>query len=376
MVPESDLVLRIPATSDVAKTSIATPQRRGHRDRPAVRHDDRVRRQAGEPVGAGLPARPVREHPGAGHRPDPLVLVQLRARPRRGRRSWSATPARRAHHLPARPGPGRRQDRVQRPAGQLLPARDQAPGAVPRRRHRAGAVPVHAGQDRGGGRLGAPDPPDLRRHQRRRPGRARRAGGLRRRAWTNFTFATRGRGRGVAATRTRATSPTTSQPEHLNDGEWTSTSAARRRWSTRSASTWPTRACSRPASTTRSSPAAAWSPRSARSTSGCPSRTRPSTPGWRWSSARRTWCAGRLSADQLAEYRRLAEATGKHISGGQFTDAAGFREANAAFHLFPVAATGNETLIQAHKRLLVGEYMGAGAVARRWPWPATSPRTT
>jgi len=68
--------------------------------------------------------------------------------------------------------------------------------------------------------------------------------------------------------------------------------------------------------------------------------------------------AGTLSADQLAEYRKLAEATGQHIKGGQFTDAAGFREANAAFHLFPVAATGNQTLIQAHRRLLVGEYMG------------------
>ena len=45
---------------------------------------------------------------------------------------------------------------------------------------------------------------------------------------------------------------------------------------------------------------------------------------------------GKLSSDQLAEYRRLADATGQHISDGQFTDSAGFREANAAFHLFPV----------------------------------------
>ncbi len=67
---------------------------------------------------------------------------------------------------------------------------------------------------------------------------------------------------------------------------------------------------------------------------------------------------GKLSADQLAEYRRLADATGLHIKDGQFTDAAGFREANAAFHLFPIQATGNQTLVQAHRRLLVGEYMG------------------
>ena len=50
MVPESDLILRIPATSDVAKTSIATLQRRGPLDRAGVRHRDRVRDQAGEPV--------------------------------------------------------------------------------------------------------------------------------------------------------------------------------------------------------------------------------------------------------------------------------------------------------------------------------------
>ena len=39
---------------------------------------------------------------------------------------------------------GRRPDRVQRPAGQLLPAGDQAAGAVPGRRHRPGTVPVDA----------------------------------------------------------------------------------------------------------------------------------------------------------------------------------------------------------------------------------------
>lgn len=67
---------------------------------------------------------------------------------------------------------------------------------------------------------------------------------------------------------------------------------------------------------------------------------------------------GKLSADQISEFRTLAEATCQHITDGQFTDAAGFREANSAFHLFPVQATGNQTLIQAHRRLMVGEYMG------------------
>lgn len=67
---------------------------------------------------------------------------------------------------------------------------------------------------------------------------------------------------------------------------------------------------------------------------------------------------GKLSAEQIAEYRRLAEATATHVSGNRFSDSAGFREANAAFHLFPVEATGNPTLIDAHRQLLVTEYMG------------------
>ena len=67
---------------------------------------------------------------------------------------------------------------------------------------------------------------------------------------------------------------------------------------------------------------------------------------------------GKLSAEQLAEYRRLAEATAQHIKDGHFTDPAGFRETNSAFHLFPIEATGNPTLVDAYRQLLVQEYMG------------------
>jgi benzoate/toluate 1,2-dioxygenase reductase subunit len=67
---------------------------------------------------------------------------------------------------------------------------------------------------------------------------------------------------------------------------------------------------------------------------------------------------GTLSAEQLAEYRRLAEATGQYIKDGHFTDPAGFRETNSAFHLFPIEATGNPVLIEAYRKLLVQEYMG------------------
>jgi hypothetical protein len=67
---------------------------------------------------------------------------------------------------------------------------------------------------------------------------------------------------------------------------------------------------------------------------------------------------GKLSADQLAAYRRLAEATGQYLKDGHFTDPAGFRESNSAFHLFPIEATGNDVLLEAYRKLLVQEYMG------------------
>ena len=66
---------------------------------------------------------------------------------------------------------------------------------------------------------------------------------------------------------------------------------------------------------------------------------------------------GKLSAEQLAEFRRLAEATAPAVAEGHFVDAAGYRESNAKFHAFFVEATGNATLIEAHRRLAVLDYM-------------------
>jgi benzoate/toluate 1,2-dioxygenase reductase component len=66
---------------------------------------------------------------------------------------------------------------------------------------------------------------------------------------------------------------------------------------------------------------------------------------------------GKLTAQQLAELRRLAEATASAVSGGHFVDAAAYRETNAAFHSFFVEATANATLIDAHRRLAVLDYM-------------------
>ena len=82
MKPRSDLVLQIASTSDVAKTQAATLHR--HRDaaRPAVGHHRRRRRGDPEPLRIGLSARAIRQHRGAGHRPE-AVLLLLQLAPRR-----------------------------------------------------------------------------------------------------------------------------------------------------------------------------------------------------------------------------------------------------------------------------------------------------
>jgi NAD(P)H-flavin reductase/ferredoxin len=66
---------------------------------------------------------------------------------------------------------------------------------------------------------------------------------------------------------------------------------------------------------------------------------------------------GRLTEQQLAEFRRLAEATAPLVADGHFTDVAAFRETNAAFHAYLVELTGNKTLALAHNQLRVLDYM-------------------
>jgi benzoate/toluate 1,2-dioxygenase reductase component len=66
---------------------------------------------------------------------------------------------------------------------------------------------------------------------------------------------------------------------------------------------------------------------------------------------------GRLSAEQLAQLRRRAEATAPLIANGRFTDVAAFQETNAAFHAYLVELTGNKTLAASHARLSVLDYM-------------------
>ena len=92
MTPKSDCIIRIPATSDVAKTSISTyAGELASIDRLSdtalafsIKLDDRssLGFLPGQYVNIQVP----------GHRPGPVVLVQLRAGRGRGRRSSSGTP--------------------------------------------------------------------------------------------------------------------------------------------------------------------------------------------------------------------------------------------------------------------------------------------
>ena len=60
---------------------------------------------------------------------------------------------------------------------------------------------------------------------------------------------------------------------------------------------------------------------------------------------------GRLSSQQLAGYRLLAESTVPYVDGDRFTDAAAYTETNAAFHDYLFTLTGNEHLLQAYQAL-------------------------
>jgi NAD(P)H-flavin reductase/ferredoxin len=66
---------------------------------------------------------------------------------------------------------------------------------------------------------------------------------------------------------------------------------------------------------------------------------------------------GKLTADQLATFRQLAEATVPYIQNDRFTDSDAFRRTNAAFHAFLIERTGNNALRDTYQRLAIGEYM-------------------
>lgn len=62
---------------------------------------------------------------------------------------------------------------------------------------------------------------------------------------------------------------------------------------------------------------------------------------------------GRLTPAQLDEFRILAEASSAFIEKDHFLDAAKFSETNAAFHDFLFRCTGNDHLLDAYERLEV-----------------------
>ena len=174
MRPRSDLVLQIASTSDVAKTRRATYTGTSDAARSAVGHHRRPRRRDPQPRRVGVPARAVRQHRGAGHRPDPLVLVLQR-------------PPRRSAHLPGEADPGRRNVGVPRLSAR--PSATPSPSPAPTDRSscarptaRCCCWPAAPGWRRCC-RCCAPcetrlEPaqgaPDLRCQHRRRPGGARR----------------------------------------------------------------------------------------------------------------------------------------------------------------------------------------------------------
>jgi flavin reductase (DIM6/NTAB) family NADH-FMN oxidoreductase RutF/DNA-binding FadR family transcriptional regulator len=66
---------------------------------------------------------------------------------------------------------------------------------------------------------------------------------------------------------------------------------------------------------------------------------------------------GRLDETQLAEFRRLAEATGQHIAAGHLTDVECYIGANEAFHAFAIKATGIAALADAYDHLSLPDLM-------------------
>ncbi|MGB9223390.1 benzoate 1,2-dioxygenase electron transfer component BenC [Mycobacterium sp.] len=75
---------------------------------------------------------------------------------------------------------------------------------------------------------------------------------------------------------------------------------------------------------------------------------------------------GRLTTQQLAGYRLLAELTLKYVEGDRFVDAAQYTETNAAFHDYLFTLTGNDHLLQAYEALGVKSRMSE--VLRNATW--------
>ena len=78
---------------------------------------------------------------------------------------------------------------------------------------------------------------------------------------------------------------------------------------------------------------------------------------------------GRLTSQQLAGYRLLADATHPYVEGDRFVDAAGYTTSNAAFHDYLFALTGNPHLLEAYQRLGVKNHMDETLKGATWCHP-------
>ncbi|WP_068160913.1 benzoate 1,2-dioxygenase electron transfer component BenC [Rhodococcus phenolicus] len=75
---------------------------------------------------------------------------------------------------------------------------------------------------------------------------------------------------------------------------------------------------------------------------------------------------GRLTEAQLVEFRILAEASTASIDRDYFTDAAAFTDTNAAFHEFLFRCCGNPVLLEAYNRLEVTQLMRRVLRTAQW----------
>jgi benzoate/toluate 1,2-dioxygenase reductase subunit len=78
---------------------------------------------------------------------------------------------------------------------------------------------------------------------------------------------------------------------------------------------------------------------------------------------------GRLTSQQLAGYRLLAESTLPYVEGDRFVDAHAYTETNAAFHDYLFAQTRNEHLLQAYRALGVEGRMEEALRTATWCHP-------
>ncbi|MET0872952.1 MAG: FCD domain-containing protein, partial [Paeniglutamicibacter terrestris] len=75
---------------------------------------------------------------------------------------------------------------------------------------------------------------------------------------------------------------------------------------------------------------------------------------------------GKLTPEQLVEFKVLAELAGKTLDGEKFVSSEAFTVTNEAFHQFLFNCVGNEHLLQAYNRLEVPAIMAKVLRQEHW----------